>query len=41
MDVVGIRFKDCHYLECNKLHNGNSEYDANKVEEVEIFKVII
>ena len=41
MDVIGIDSKDVHFLECNKLHNGKSPYDTNKVIEVEVFKVII
>ena len=41
MNVVGIQSDDNHYLECDKLHNGNSKYDTNMVDEVEVFKIII
>lgn len=40
MNVVGIDSNDNHYLECNKLHSGNSKYGTNKVDEAEVFKII-
>ena len=41
MNMVGILSNDNHYLECYKLHKGDSQYDTNMVDEVEVFKIII
>ena len=41
MDEVGINSNDNYYLDCTQLHNGTDHYSGNKVQEVEIFKILI